>query len=282
MAQTSAIEKWAAQPHISARSVLVTIIGDTLIPVVSSVWMSQMMALTEVFGFSDRLVRTSMTRLVNDGWLTNERVGRQSRYHFTELALQESTQADGRIYGMGEVDWTGEWTLLFLSNLDGDSRELIVDHLRWNGFVRIGREVLASPSSTPGDARALCRLIVPKSPIAIATAEFSDVEQLVDDGFFTAGSDGVEIADAYAGFMTQQSNVAPKSSSIESYAFRTMLVHDLRRIRLRWPDALEAAPAIELAAKQYAEQSGAAAPFLSELLDLEYPKTMKGRFDPAV
>ena len=274
-----AIEQWAAQPHISARSVLVTIIGDTLIPVTSSVWMAQMMALTEVFGFSDRLVRTSMTRLVNDGWLTNERVGRQSRYHFTELALKESAQADGRIYGVEEADWAGEWTLLFLSNLDADSRQLILDDLRWNGFVRIGREVLASPSSTPDDARALCRLIAPGATPAIATAAFNDVELLVDDGFFAADADGAEIANAYEQFTGQHSRIEIAAASpTEAYALRTMLIHDLRRIRLRWPDALEAEPAIELAADRYANLSGAAAPFLSDLLDVDYPKTIKARF----
>ncbi len=278
-ATSTIVEEWAAQPHISARSVLVTIIGDTLIPVASSVWMSQMLSLSEVFGFSERLVRTSMTRLVNDGWLTNERVGRQSRYHFTELALKESAQADGRIYGVDEANWTGEWTLLFLTNLDADSRQLILEDLRWNGFVRIGREVLASPSSTPADARALCALIAPDASPAVAIATFTDVEQLVDDGFFTVDSDGAEVANAYEQFIAQHSPIEPsKASPTEAYALRTMLVHDLRRIRLRWPDALEAEPAIELAADHYAKLSSAAAPLLSELLDVDYPKVMKARF----
>lgn len=279
MTQQSAIEGWAAQPHISARSVIVTVIGDTLIPVVSSVWMAQMMALTEIFGFSDRLIRTSMTRLVNDGWLTNERVGRQSRYHFTELALRESAQADGRIYSVEAADWTGEWTLVFLSNLDADSRQLIADDLRWNGFVRIGRELLASPTSTCDDAKALCRLIAPSASPAVATATFTDVEHLVEDGFFTADSDGAMVVEAYEHFAERHSQGNTTTmSSMEAYATRTMLVHDLRRIRLRWPDALEAKPVIELAAHQYAELSGTAVPFLTELLELEYPTIMKGRF----
>lgn len=275
----SAIGGWAAQPHISARSVIVTIIGDTLMPVASSVWMAQMLQLTDVFGFSDRLVRTSMTRLVNDGWLSNERVGRQSRYHFTERALQESAQADGRIYGVEAADWTGEWTLVFLSNLDSDARQLIADDLRWNGFVRIGREVLASPTSTPDDAKALCRLIAPAVNPTVATAAFTDVEQLVEGGFFTADSDGAQIADAYEHFVEFQAGLkAVNASPIVAYALRTMLVHDLRRIRLRWPDIPEAKPAIALAADRYAKLSGTAAPFLSELLDLDYPTAMKGRF----
>lgn len=158
-------------------------------------------------------------------------------------------------------------------------RELILDHLRWNGFVRIGREVLASPTSTIDDARALCRLIAPGASPAVATASFGDVEHLVDAGFFTADSDGADIAAAYAQFVALHSGLdATSASPMTAYALRTMLVHDLRRIRLRWPDALEAEPAIELAAARYAQLSGAAAPFLSELLDVDYPTKMKARF----
>lgn len=278
-ATLDAIEGWAAQSPISARSLIVTIIGDTLIPVTSSVWMAQMMSMTEVFGFSGRLVRTSMSRLVSEGWLTNERVGRQSRYHFTELALRESAQADGRIYGLGMADWTRDWTLVFLSNLDAESRELIGDHLRWNGFVRIGREVLASPTNTTDDARAVCNLIVPGVRPAVATAAFGDVEHLVEDGFFTATSDGAEVAAACAQLVELHSGIdTTDASPMEAYAIRTMLVHDLRRIRLRWADSPEAEPAIELAAQRYGQLSDAAAPLLSDLLDLEYPRMMKGRF----
>jgi len=277
----NAIEEWAAQPHISARSVLVTIIGDTLIPVASSVWMSQMLALTEVFGFSDRLVRTSMTRLVNEGWLTNERVGRQSRYHLTELALRESSQADGRIYGLDHVDWTGEWTLLFLADLDADSRQLIVDHLRWNGFVRIGREVLASPNVTSTEAQALCEVIVPEFSPAVATASFLDIENQISEGFFAADSDGAEIALAHKNFVERHSTIATPTTSMEAYALRTMLVHDLRRIRLRWPDSFEAAASIDLASERYIELSGAAVPALSGLLDVDYPNRIPQRFEGA-
>jgi len=244
----NAIEEWAAQPHISARSVLVTIIGDTLIPVASSVWMSQMLALTEVFGFSDRLVRTSMTRLVNEGWLTNERVGRQSRYHLTELALRESSQADGRIYGLDHVDWTGEWTLLFLADLE---------------------------------AQALCEVIVPEFSPAVATASFLDIENQISEGFFAADSDGAEIALAHKNFVERHSTIATPTTSMEAYALRTMLVHDLRRIRLRWPDSFEAAASIDLASERYIELSGAAVPALSGLLDVDYPNRIPQRFEGA-
>ena len=69
----------------------------------------------------------------------------------------------------------------------------------------------------------------------------------------------VEVAQAYEEFVGQHSVIETSAvAPLEAYALHAMLVHDLRRIRLRWPDALEAEPAIELAASRYAQLSRAA------------------------
>ena len=285
------IEQWASAPDISARSVLVTIIGDTLVPVGASVWMSQMLQLNEVFGFSDRLVRTSMTRLTGDGWLRNERVGRQSRYHLTDLALQESAQAAERIYGVDDADWTGEWTLLFLNSprSHDDEAAIIAEHLRWNGFVRIGREVLASPTSKPDGVRDLVSLIAPNARPVIATASFTELDRLVEDGFFLADTEADELAAAYADFADRYSPMVDAASKAEpqiAYGVRTMMVHDLRRIRLRWPDLPRATRppdwsgdvAAEVATALYKPLNKRASTWLSTVLDTTYPSTIPGRF----
>jgi phenylacetic acid degradation operon negative regulatory protein len=285
------IEAWASEADISARSVLVTIIGDTLVPVGASLWMGQMLQLTDVFGFSDRLVRTSMTRLTGDGWLSNERVGRQSRYHLTELALRESAQAAERIYGVGDADWAGEWTLLFLNSPGSNASDsaTIADHLRWNGFVRIGRDLLASPTREPDVVRELVALIAPELRPVIATATFTELERLVEEGFFLADSDVDELSQAYAMFVDRYEPLAHDVGSLQpeiAYGVRTMMVHDLRRIRLRWPDLPAATRpaawagdvAAHIATTLYEPLTERAAPWLSEVFDEKYPSTIPGRF----
>ena len=80
-----AIRHRREQPDISARSVLVTVLGDSVLPVTKTVWLSSLFELARPFGFSERLVRTSMFRLAAEGWVSNERVGRRSRYSLTRL-----------------------------------------------------------------------------------------------------------------------------------------------------------------------------------------------------
>lgn len=287
MSKTS-IGNWAEQPDISARSVIVTIIGDTLVPVGASMWMSQMLELASVFGFSDRLVRTSMTRLVNEGWLVNERVGRESNYHLTDLALRESTQAADRIYGVGSPDWTGEWTLLFFPS-PGNVDKSIADGLRWQGFVPLGRDVFASPSTKPDAARELLAPLSLEVRPAIATATFDELERLVEAGFFLNEADTAEQTTEYTAFVSryrQLAGPAKRSQGSEAFGYRTMLVHDLRRIRLRWPDPPPATrpptwagdDATKLATELYPLLTQHASDWLSDVFGDNYPTHHPGRF----
>ncbi len=284
------IERWADASDISARSTLVTIIGDTLVPIGSSLWMSQMLQLSSVFGFSDRLVRTSMNRLVSEDWLYTERIGRQSRYHLTELAFAESAQAAERIYGLGAADWSGEWALLFLpQSLGAAERSRIVEHLRWNGFVPVSSDVLAAPGTKPESARELVLLVDPELRPVIATATFTELATLVEEGFFLGESDGDQLAAAYSQFVERYEPLvkeAKDATAVEAFGIRTMVVHDLRRIRLRWPDLpVQARPvgwpgdeATAVAAALYAEVASRSAIYLSEIFDLSYPRAFPARF----
>lgn len=284
------IREWVGAVDISARSVLVTIIGDTLVPIGSSLWMSQMLRLSEGFGFSDRLVRTSMNRLVAEDWLYTERVGRQSRYHLTNLAFTESAQAAERIYGVGEVDWTGEWVLLFLPNsLVAAESAQIVEHLRWNGFVSVSSGVVAAPGGKPESARELLHLVDSSIRPVIAMATFTELASLVEDGFFLAESDGDDLAAAYSTFAQRYEPLLSSLGSItpeQAFVLRTMVVHDLRRIRLRWPDLpVQARPvdwpgahAAEVAGELYATLVADSAEWLSNIFDVSYPRAFPARF----
>ena len=61
-----------------------------------------------------------MFRLVAEGWMTNERIGRRSRYSMTLLAVRESEDAGRRIYGRASDTWDGSWTFAVVDTpIDG-------------------------------------------------------------------------------------------------------------------------------------------------------------------
>jgi len=288
----AAVRQRCTEPDISARSMLVTVLGDSVLPVTKTLWLSSLFELAEPFGFSERLVRTSMFRLVAEGWMSNERIGRRSRYSMTLLAVRESEDADRRIYSRETGDWDGSWTFAVVDtpSISTSERDRIVKHLGWHGFVALGRGLMASPSAGVASLRALLHLVQPAASVPIGTSEFDGLDKLVGEGYF---ADVFRTADTEAAYSRFLSRYEPWSSRdietaapLEAYALRTMLVHELRRIRLRTPDIpAELLPpewigdlAYHLAADLYGRLSLSAARALGEILEVDYPATMPNRF----
>ncbi len=56
-----------------AKSLVMTLFGDVITPHGGEVWLGSLIELLAPFGISDRLVRTSVYRLAEEGWLDAER-----------------------------------------------------------------------------------------------------------------------------------------------------------------------------------------------------------------
>ena len=288
--------RWGAAPDISARSVLVTVLGDSILPVTKTVWLSSLFELVSPFGFNERLVRTSMFRLAAEGWVSNERVGRRSRYSLTLLAVSEFDDANRRIYARRPVEWDGAWTFAVVDTprLSAMERDTILQRLGWHGFVTLGRGLLASPSVSEATLREILESISPSAAVPIGRAEIADIEGLVDDGFFATAFRTAQTEKAYREFNARYARwQQPESVSatllapVDAFALRIMLIHDLRRIRLRAPDVPPrllpsdwiGSRAQELAADIYRRLSPLASASLGDILEVDYPATMPHRFE---
>ena len=288
----AAVRQRSEQPDISARSVLVTVLGDSVLPVTRTLWLSSLFELATPFGFSERLVRTSMFRLVSEGWVSNERVGRRSRYSLTPLAVRESTDADRRIYADDRSGWDGLWTFAMLDTaaMPAPERHRIARHLHWHGFVALGRGLLASPSVTVPSLRELLHLVESAASVPVGRAELDDLDGLVEAGFFADAFRTDATETAYREFLARyepwQNHDLGTAAPLDAYAMRTMMVHEFRRIRLRaadmpgelLPPAWAGKVAFNLAADLYRRLSPPAARALGEILEVDYPATMPRRF----
>jgi phenylacetic acid degradation operon negative regulatory protein len=233
---------FGARPDISARSVLVTIFGDSVVPAGAEIWLGDLIELCHQFGFNERLVRTSMFRLGAEGWFETDRVGRRSRYHLTAWAMEEFAAAESRIYNLSPTTWDGQWTLVFLdgdplSRTDADRlRPILTAH----GFVALPGGLVAAPRPDTGEVARLATRAGISPPVPVATARFTDLEALVAAGW-PMGSVGLStVAERYEGFLRRYgSAVAVDLGRLDdeaAFAVRTMVVHDLRRARLADPD----------------------------------------------
>lgn len=133
----------------SARNLLVTVFGDVLAPLGPGTAAS-VQALASVltdFGVNERLVRTSLTRLVNDDLLAVRTTRRRSSYCVAPRAVDLFAAADARIYRGRPEPWDGHWTLVVLDGAEStaDRRATLRGELVGLGFGVVAPNVLASP-----------------------------------------------------------------------------------------------------------------------------------------
>ena len=223
------------RPDISARSTLVTVLGDTIAPLGGEVALSALFRLLAPFPFSQRLIRTSLSRLAAEGWVTSERTGRLSRYHLTADSAVETAAAERRIYHRPDRPWSGRWVLVLVADDDPAAADL-----RKRGFARLGPGVLAAPE-TGGDHEP--RQVVDELGLAdrlpVAAATFDRPDLVAGGQLLTAGYGLDDLVDDYRAFIARYRPWADGDlgslTPEEAFALRTMVVHELRRLRLRDP-----------------------------------------------
>jgi phenylacetic acid degradation operon negative regulatory protein len=227
--------RFGSRPDISARSVLVTILGDSIVPTGGSIWLRDLIELAAPFGFSDRLVRTSMYRLGAEGWFNTDRVGRRSRYELTDGARREFAEAEERIYQAARPQWDGEWTLVFLglAGLEPNERENLATQLSWQGFARLAVDLLAFPGEARKHVDRLSTRCGIDVPVPVATARFDDVAGLARSDDLAAAFELGPAADRYRAFIDEYrwtgSTDWSDVSDVEAFIVRTMVVHEIRR-----------------------------------------------------
>lgn len=133
----------------TSRGLLITTLGEYVLPHGGSAWTQSLTALMERLGVRDKSARQALARLEERGWLERERVGRQTRWSLTELSTELLTAGAARIYSFGQKprEWDGRWIVLLASvpERDRGSRYRMGQGLGWAGFGSMGQGVWVSP-----------------------------------------------------------------------------------------------------------------------------------------
>ncbi len=134
-----------------AKSVVMTLFGDVITPHGGQVWLGSLIQLLAPFGISDRLVRTSVFRLAEEGWLDAKREGRRSLYALNPTAARRFQRAYQRIYTPSYREWEGKWTLVFTANgtLGAGERASLRKELLWEGFGMLSPALFGHPNADP-------------------------------------------------------------------------------------------------------------------------------------
>ena len=81
------VDEFRSRPTIRAGSLIITVFGDAIAPRGGTVWIGSLIRALSDFDISERLVRTSVFRLVRDDWLIASQVGRRSYYSLSLIHI---------------------------------------------------------------------------------------------------------------------------------------------------------------------------------------------------
>ncbi|MGX5202146.1 PaaX family transcriptional regulator [Aliikangiella sp. IMCC44632] len=133
--------------NISCKSFVVTVFGDLVSQHGGWIWLGSLIQCLQPLGYSERLIRTSVYRLVQEDWLQVKKLGRKSYYSFTANANRHYTKAARRIYANQVYFSNRNWLIVLPVFVPDDKMPLLKRQLRWLGFSPLVSGAYAHPSS---------------------------------------------------------------------------------------------------------------------------------------
>lgn len=214
----------------SARALLLTVLGEFVLPDGGSVWTGTVLEGLSLLGVEEGAARQALARTSTRGLLTPVRVGRRTRWSLTGRALNVLTEGAARIYGHGldHPEWDGEW-LLVLTTVPEQNRHLryqLRNRMTWAGLGAIGPGAWVTPwTEHEGEVETiLAELGLTAGSLSWvgAPGALGDVHHRVEEMW-----DLDAIAWEYDAFISAAESEDP-SSPEEAFAALIRLVHDWR------------------------------------------------------
>jgi len=243
-----AIQKWIqrvlANDPPRAKSLVVTIFGDSIQPYGGSIRLKGLIDLLAPFGINQRLVRTSVFRLVQEQWLQPRKFGRESSYQLTESGERRFALAYGKIYRRQTAEWNECWTLIILpaNGTTPKLRTRLRRELEWQGLRQLAPNLLAHPQIDRAVLEeVLDRLNAGRKVAACQVINLADLGTPSLSDLVKGLWDLSVVISSYREFLRRCSTLQrlPDEPDViapqEWFMIRTLLIHAFRRIVLHDP-----------------------------------------------
>ena len=215
----------------SARSLLLTIFGELVLPHGGSVWTSTVVRALATLGVEERNARQALLRLADAGTITSEKAGRKARWQLTDQGRRLLTTGTTRIYEFGSDDdgWDGRWLVVLCSVPEEQraKRHQLRSGLEFAGFGFLGPGVAICPHVDREDAANTVLADLGLVPGAVVfRAETGSL--VADHDLLTRAWDLDALATDYRSFIDAFGQRAPRTDE-ERFAALIELVHAWRR-----------------------------------------------------
>lgn len=215
----------------SARSLLLTVLGEFVLPRDRPVWTAAFLDALALVGVEEKATRQALARSATEGWLTSERHGRHTLWRLTTAGRRLLTEGAERIYGFGApvTAWDRRWLIVLVSVPESDRglRHLLRTRLAWNGLGNLSPGVWVSPHCAREPAiRAVLGQIGLANAATVFIGELGDMAEA--RRVARQAWDLAEVEIAYEGFLDELRGLQPETTA-QTFAAQARLVQEWRR-----------------------------------------------------
>lgn len=211
----------------SARSRLVTVLGELVWPTDEPAWTSSLLYVLAGLGVEERSARQTIARASSAGWITAERHGREARWSLAPKLTRIFEQGAPRVDSLGDPfsDWDGRWLVLLVTiPLElRSARKPLYGALEWAGFGNPTAGVWLSPHS---ERREQVASTVESLGLSSSTMSFlgtADSVGITEAAIVEQGWDLEPVARRYAAVEAEFSDPRPKPGDDTVFTHLRML-----------------------------------------------------------
>jgi phenylacetic acid degradation operon negative regulatory protein len=198
----------------SARSLLLTVLGEFVLPAGEPVWTQTLLDALAQVGVEEKSARQALARTAADDVVVSERSGRRVRWSLTAAGRRLLSEGAARIYGHGtrREAWDGRWLVLVVSVPEAQRalRHQLRTQLAWAGLGSPAPGVWVCPDAARvGEAqRALVDVGLDESALVVVGGTHGG---LSDAELVAQAWDLREVEARYAEFVEQFADLAPEA-----------------------------------------------------------------------
>jgi phenylacetic acid degradation operon negative regulatory protein len=133
----------------SARSLLLTVLGEYVLPGGAPVWTATLIDLLADLDVAEKAARQAIMRTADSGWIEAVRIGRETRWSLTPPGTRLLREGTERIYGFaaGERPWDGRWLVVSAGVPENNRplRQRLRTRLGWAGLGAVNAGTWVTP-----------------------------------------------------------------------------------------------------------------------------------------
>jgi phenylacetic acid degradation operon negative regulatory protein len=133
----------------SARSLLLTVLGEFVLPDGRAVWTATLIELLADLDVAEKAARQAIMRTADSGWIEASRVGRETRWSLTPAGTRLLREGTDRIYGFAADGpaWDGRWLVMTIGVPENNRalRQRLRTRLGWTGLGSVNATTWVTP-----------------------------------------------------------------------------------------------------------------------------------------